>query len=379
MAPADGYDGFLFDLDGVIWLGEEPIPGAAEAVASLIAAGKGVAFLTNNPRASADDYAGRLRREGIEVGAERIVTAGAVTAALAAASPAAERGAFVIGTDSFKREVEGAGTSLLDGEAGAEAGIVVVSGHSGFDYGELRIATAALLRGAELFATNRDPTMPMPGGLWPGTGSILAAVETASGALGDGRREAAAADLRAGAVPGPGLESGDGGRPPRLRHRGRGRRRAGDDPRPHRLHRPRAGSSDPRCGPVRSSTASPTSAGDGEARLDSRRCWPRRPRPRRSSAPPLRAPPTATAPTSPTSGPRRATSSPREGPRRDPDHLDSDGDGTACETLPCPCRYGSGGGGRPARRIKARIVHVVDGDTVGCGRGTPAGAATTCA
>ncbi len=52
------------------------------------------------------------------------------------------------------------------------------------------------------------------------------------------------------------------------------------------------------------------------------------------------------------------------GPRRDPDHLDSDGDGTACETLPCPCRYGSGGGGRPARRIKARIVHVVDGDTV---------------
>ena len=52
------------------------------------------------------------------------------------------------------------------------------------------------------------------------------------------------------------------------------------------------------------------------------------------------------------------------GPRQDPDHLDSDGDGTACETLPCPCRYGNGGGGRPARRIKARIVHVVDGDTV---------------
>ncbi len=52
------------------------------------------------------------------------------------------------------------------------------------------------------------------------------------------------------------------------------------------------------------------------------------------------------------------------GPRRDPDHLDSDGDGTACETLPCPCRFGSGGGGRPGRRIKARIDHVVDGDTV---------------
>lgn len=51
------------------------------------------------------------------------------------------------------------------------------------------------------------------------------------------------------------------------------------------------------------------------------------------------------------------------GPGRDPDHLDSDGDGTACETLPCPCRYGGGGGGRP-QRIRARIVRVVDGDTV---------------
>jgi glycerol-1-phosphatase len=182
MALADGYDGFLFDLDGVLWLGSEPIPGAAEAVAVLIASGKGAAFLTNNPRARAEDYAVRLRREGIEVGPELVVTAGAVTAALAAASPAAERGAFVIGTDSFKQEVTGAGAGLLDGEDGAGAGIVVVSGHAGFDYGELRIATAALLRGAELFATSRDPTMPMPGGLWPGTGSILAAVETAAGA-----------------------------------------------------------------------------------------------------------------------------------------------------------------------------------------------------
>lgn len=182
MALADDYDGFLFDLDGVLWLGSEPIPGAAEAVTALIAAGKGAAFLTNNPRADAEDYAARLHREGIEVGPERVVTAGAVTAALAAASPAARHGAYVIGTDSFKREVEEAGASLLDGEGGEEAGVVVVSGHAGFDYGELRIGTAALLRGAELFATNRDPTMPMPGGLWPGTGSILAAVETASGA-----------------------------------------------------------------------------------------------------------------------------------------------------------------------------------------------------
>lgn len=181
MALADGYDGFLFDLDGVVWLGEDAIPGAAEAIGSLLAAGMGVAFLTNNPRATAEDYAARLGDAGIDTGAERVVTAGAVTAGLAARSTGAERGAFVIGTDSFKDEVEGAGTPVLRAQAGERAGVVVVSGHSGFDYGELRTATAALREGAELFATNRDPTMPMPGGLWPGTGSILAAVETASG------------------------------------------------------------------------------------------------------------------------------------------------------------------------------------------------------
>jgi glycerol 3-phosphatase-2 len=181
MALADGYDGFLFDLDGVVWVGGDPIPGAPEAIASLLAAGKGIAFLTNNPRAKAEDYAASLGDAGVDVGPDRIVTAGSVTAALAAASPGAARGAFVIGTDSFKQEIEGAGADLCSGDSGERAGVVVVSGHSGFNYEELRIATAALLGGAELFATNRDPTMPMPGGLWPGTGSILAAVETASG------------------------------------------------------------------------------------------------------------------------------------------------------------------------------------------------------
>jgi glycerol-1-phosphatase len=181
MALADEYDGFLFDLDGVVWVGENPIPGAPSAIVSLLATGKRIAFLTNNPRATAGEYAARLRDAGVDVGEDRVITAGAVTAGLSAASPAAAQGAFVIGTDSFKQEVASAGVNVLGHDSGEVAGVVVVSGHSGFDYDELRTATAALLGGAELFATNRDPTMPMPGGLWPGTGSILAAVETASG------------------------------------------------------------------------------------------------------------------------------------------------------------------------------------------------------
>jgi 4-nitrophenyl phosphatase len=77
--------------------------------------------------------------------------------------------------------VASAGLTLLDGEAAQRADAVVVSGHREFDYAELLTATFALRNGASLFGTSRDPTLPMPGGAWPGTGATLAAVETASG------------------------------------------------------------------------------------------------------------------------------------------------------------------------------------------------------
>ena len=95
--------------------------------------------------------------------------------------PAPARAAFVIGAPAFHETVSAAGLRLLDGEAAREADAVVVSGHRDFDYEELLTATLALQRGARLFATSHDPTLPMPGGAWPGTGAILAAVETASG------------------------------------------------------------------------------------------------------------------------------------------------------------------------------------------------------
>jgi HAD superfamily hydrolase (TIGR01450 family) len=87
----------------------------------------------------------------------------------------------VIGAPGFKDTVADAGLELLEGEAARKADAVLVSGHRGFDYEELLTATLALQSGANLFATSRDPTLPMPGGDWPGTGAVLAAVETASG------------------------------------------------------------------------------------------------------------------------------------------------------------------------------------------------------
>ena len=181
MALADEFDGFLVDLDGVVWIGREMVPGAAEALRALLADGKEIVFVTNNPGRPASVYAERLRDAGVATSDERVVTAGEATARVAAASPKGEGGAFVIGAPAFHETVAATGLELLAGERGREAGVVIVSGHRNFDYEELLTATRALQHGAVLFATSRDPTLPMPGGAWPGTGATLAAVETASG------------------------------------------------------------------------------------------------------------------------------------------------------------------------------------------------------
>lgn len=181
MALADQFDGLLIDLDGVVWVGREPVPGSAEALQALFAAGKRVAFVTNNPGRPPTVYAERLREMGVEVDERQIVTAGMVVARLAGEAAGQGGSAFVIGGAPLKEMVAASGPALLDGEAGGEADVVVVSGHRGFDYGELLTAKRALDRGAALVATSRDPTMPMPGGEWPGTGAVLAAVEVASG------------------------------------------------------------------------------------------------------------------------------------------------------------------------------------------------------
>jgi HAD superfamily hydrolase (TIGR01450 family) len=181
MALADQFDGFLVDLDGVVWIGRELVPRAVESLRALIDGGKEIVFVTNNSVRQPAAYAGYLREAGVPVDDGRVVTAGASTAQLAAERVGTGGTAFVIGAPGFKTTVAEAGLVLLDGEAARGADAVLVSGHREFDYGELLTATFALRAGASLFGTSRDPTLPMPGGAWPGTGATLAAVETASG------------------------------------------------------------------------------------------------------------------------------------------------------------------------------------------------------
>jgi HAD superfamily hydrolase (TIGR01450 family) len=182
---ADDFDGFLIDLDGVVWIGREPVPGSPETLAALLAAGKRIVFVTNNPAKFPAVYAERLRGFGVAVDEEQIVTAGMVAARLAREAVGPDGSAFVVSRTTLKEMVAATGVTVLEDEEGRGADVVVVSGHRDFNYAELLTAKRALDAGAALIGTSRDPTMPMSGGEWPGTGAVLAAVETASGRVAE--------------------------------------------------------------------------------------------------------------------------------------------------------------------------------------------------
>ena len=175
------YDQLILDLDGCIYVGDEAVPGAVEAVETLRAAGKRLVFATNDPRHSTEDYVTKLWRIGLQASLADVVTVGgAVQHLLAETRPG--QTAFVIGAEPLARHVADAGLRVLNGtDLASRAELVIVAGTDDVVYDDLKNAVLALRRGAEFLATGRDPTYPMPDGLWPGTGAILAAVEVGSG------------------------------------------------------------------------------------------------------------------------------------------------------------------------------------------------------
>lgn len=179
---ADRFDGFVIDLDGVVWIGAEPLPGVVTALRLLRARGRRLLFLTNDPTRARREYGRRLRALDGQATDDEVITAASATAAyLEECEQVAGRVAYVIGAPALKGELRAVGLQLLDGSDAIErAEFVIVGAHEGFCYSELRIAALAVRRGAALFATGRDPTFPMSDGPWPATGAILAAVETAA-------------------------------------------------------------------------------------------------------------------------------------------------------------------------------------------------------
>ena len=175
------YDQVILDLDGCVRVGDVAVPGSPEAIAALRAAGKQVAFATNNSWYSGEDQVQSLWGIGVQASLADVVTVGGAVQHLLAETRTGMT-AYVIGSGVLHRHVADAGLSVVNGTPrAAEAEVVLIGGTDEFDYAMLRDAARAARHCGDLLGTARDPTLPMPEGPWPGTGALLAAVEVASG------------------------------------------------------------------------------------------------------------------------------------------------------------------------------------------------------
>lgn len=176
----DGYDLVVMDLDGVVYLGDEPVPAAAETVAALRQDGPPLVFVTNNASRDADDVAALLCRLGIPASAQDVLTSAMVAAETLATLLEAGTAVLVVGTDALAGEVCRAG--LRPVRRADEAPAAVVQGYGpGVGWADLAEAAVAIQAGARWVVTNTDATLPSPRGPLPGNGSLVAALRTALG------------------------------------------------------------------------------------------------------------------------------------------------------------------------------------------------------
>ena len=182
-------DGFVFDLDGTVYLGESALPGAVECIAELRQRNKQTLFVSNKPLEPARAYAAKLTKLGIPTSPEQIITSAFVLGHyLSRKSPHLRL--YVVGEANLVAELRSHGLIVVDelldqdpreilDPSGIDA--VVVAFDRTLDYRKLNTAYQALSHGARFFATNADKVCPMPGGAIPDAGATITALEHITG------------------------------------------------------------------------------------------------------------------------------------------------------------------------------------------------------
>jgi HAD superfamily hydrolase (TIGR01450 family) len=188
----------LVDLDGVVYRGNDPVPGVAAVLAARAAIGDDVVYVTNNAMWYRADYVTRLLGMGAPVTADRVVSSARAAALYLRETFPNVRRVLAVGGSGLAGELRDVGLEVLDAGAAAEAwaangrdwraavghvDAVVAGLDQDFAYGRLACAAEAIRAGAVFIATNRDPNYPHEKGLLPGAGSIISAIETAAGVV----------------------------------------------------------------------------------------------------------------------------------------------------------------------------------------------------
>jgi len=174
------FPGYVFDLDGTVYLGENLLPGALRAIMTLRALGSHTVFLSNKPLETRADYAEKLTRLGIPTPVHDIINSSWVLNQwLQSEAPGANL--FVIGESPLLNELQEAGFQLT--ERADQVEFVVASFDRTFDYRKLQIAFDAIRAGARFIATNSDRYCPTPDGGLPDAAAVIGAIEGCTGLL----------------------------------------------------------------------------------------------------------------------------------------------------------------------------------------------------
>lgn len=184
---------FIFDLDGVIWRGDKAIDGAVEAIKRLQDAGKHCVYCTNNASSTPADYVTKLASMGVVATEDDVMTSAWATALYLSSQLTGQFSAYVVGEEGLVSMLRKTGarvvtmqgmnpiTNDIIEDTAFPVDCVVAGIDRSFTFDKLRLAQRFILNGAQFIATNRDATFPVDGGVVPGAGAIVSAIETASG------------------------------------------------------------------------------------------------------------------------------------------------------------------------------------------------------
>ncbi len=172
------FRGYVFDLDGTVYLGDALLPTAGETITRLRALGCRTVFLSNNPTHRAEDYAAKLTRLGLPTDlGDILVSTQVLVRFLQERMPGARL--LVLGETPLVNALVAGGFEITREAAGVDA--VIASFDRTFAYPKLQAAFDAIRAGARFFATNGDRFCPVPGGGEPDAASVIAAVEACTG------------------------------------------------------------------------------------------------------------------------------------------------------------------------------------------------------
>ncbi len=175
--PGTWYQGYVFDLDGTVWLGGRPLPGAVEVLRELHAVGRRAVFVSNNTLHTAAAYASQLRSLGIPAASADVITPAALTCEYLREHNFTR--VHAICEAPLRRQLRGAGFELA--RRPEEVECVIASFDRHLTYAKLLLGHRAIELGAAFVATNADRACPMEDGLWPDAAAVIGALEGSTG------------------------------------------------------------------------------------------------------------------------------------------------------------------------------------------------------